>query len=82
MFAMTPLFAAVKSAVPGSRCNPMRARGATHAKHNGKSWHRNIAVGLLLSLLFIGVMAAAETVQAYTLSGKARNTTPSPTGYM
>ncbi len=75
MFAMTPLFAAVKSLIPGARYNPMRTSGATCAHRNRKSRHRNIAVWLLLSVLFIGVMTAAETAQAYTISGQVTNTT-------
>ena len=40
-----------------------------------KYWHRSPAVWLLLSALLIGIMSAAGTAQAYSISGTVTNTT-------
>jgi hypothetical protein len=75
MFGMTPLFEAVRSLVPCPRFNPRRPGSSIRNLRNKEYWHRSPVVLLLLSALFMGVMIAAETAQAYSISGIITNST-------
>jgi hypothetical protein len=75
MFGMTPFFETIRSLIPRVRFNPMRALGSILAHHKSKHWHQRPTLWLCLSVILIGIMSAAGTAQAFSISGTVTNNT-------